>query len=189
VPAKHGKVPLSLSNNHCKNARMSDESGNMFRSPVAVYEDEMRSVARGPAAARARWLSEQISKREKHRIVLVPDANGGLRGGCRGLGKRLGRIVAVARGRLIERLPARRFRLAQEFPTTDATPVGVGIFLWGVSLRTLPPMQNDVASVDLLERRHGIRGECRRSLRMARDWIQYASRRFGRRSWLPRRVS
>ena len=58
-----------------------------------------------------RWVGEQNFKGERHRVVLLPDAQGGLSAALGGLGKRQGSISLWHAAGIAERLPPRRYVL------------------------------------------------------------------------------
>src|SRR5208283_2243597 len=91
-----------------------------------LYEDEFESWRATQTPAVRQWLIEQNFKAEKHRVVLLPDSAGGLDAVVGGLGKRQGELSLWHAAGLAERLPARSFRLAQEFTATEATQLCLG---------------------------------------------------------------
>jgi leucyl aminopeptidase len=138
-----------------------------------LYEEEIDGWKNAQAAHVAAWLGEQQFKAEKHRVLLVPDAHGAAMLALAGLGKRQGELSLWHVAGLPERLPPRRYRLAQEFSAAEATQVALG-FDYGAyryaryrpakpeRLATLEPPENaDRAYVALA-------GE---ALSWARDWI------------------
>jgi leucyl aminopeptidase len=145
-----------------------------------LYEDEIDGWRAGQAPLVRQWLVEQNFKAERHRAVLLPDANGGIAAAVAGLGKRLGELSLWHAAGLAEKLPARRFRLAQEFPAAEATQLALG-FAYGAyrfdryrscksELASLePPSNADMAYVS----------HAAESLRMARDWINTPAGDFG----------
>ena len=63
-------------------------------------------MARGASAPLARqWLGEQNFKAEKHRVLLLPDAAGGIAAAVGGLGKRQGELSLWHAAGFAERLP------------------------------------------------------------------------------------
>jgi leucyl aminopeptidase len=155
--------------------------GSNFPTPLwLLYEDEIEGWRTGQTPLARQWLVEQNFKGEKHRVVLLPDANGGLAAAVAGLGKRLGELSLWHAAGLAERLPTRRFRLAQEFSAAEATQLALG-FAYGAyrfdryrssksELASLdPPPNADMAYV----------ANAAESLRMARDWINTPAGDFG----------
>src|ERR1700728_2977259 len=156
--------------------------GSNFPTPLwLLYEDEIEGWRTGQTPLARQWLVEQNFKGEKHRVVLLPDANGGLAAAVAGLGKRLGELSLWHAAGLAERLPTRRFRLAQEFTAAEATQLALG-FAYGAyrfdryrssksELASLdPPANADMAYV----------ANAAESLRSAHGWINCESRDFGR---------
>src|SRR5580692_12538313 len=95
-----------------------------------LYEDEIEAWRAKQTPPVRQWLIEQNFKGEKHRVVLLPDAGGGLSAAVGGLGKRQGELSLWHAAGLAERLPARSFRLAQEFGAAEATQLALG-FAYG----------------------------------------------------------
>src|ERR1700733_2771084 len=95
-----------------------------------LHENEVDAWRATLAPPLARWLAEQNFKGEKHRVVLLPDSAGGLAAAVGGLGRRQGDLSLWHAAGFVERLPARRFRLAQEFTPEEATQLCLG-FAYG----------------------------------------------------------
>jgi leucyl aminopeptidase len=145
-----------------------------------LHEDEIDAWRAGQAPPARQWLVEQNFKGEKHRVVLLPDAGGGVAAAVAGLGKRLGEVSLWHAAGLVERLPARRFRLTQEFSAAEATQLALG-FAYGTyrfdryraskyeAASLEPPANADMVFVT----------HAAESLRMARDWINTPAGDFG----------
>jgi leucyl aminopeptidase len=138
-----------------------------------LYEEEIEGWKNAQAAHIVAWLGEHQFKAEKHRVLLVPDPQGCALLALAGLGKRHGELSLWHVAGLPERLPPRRYRLAQDFSAAAATQIYLG-FAYGAyrferyrparaeRLATLEPPENaDRAYVELA-------GE---ALTWARDWI------------------
>ena len=95
-----------------------------------LYEDEIEAwrAARPPFIKT--WLNEHNFKGEKHRVLLVPDANGALEMAVGGLGKCQGGLSLWHSAGFAERLPPRRFHLAQQWSDAEATQLSLG-FVYG----------------------------------------------------------
>jgi len=145
-----------------------------------LYEDEI-DAWQAPSSSIARWLAEQRFKGEKHRVLLLPDAGGAVAGAVAGLGKRQGELSLWHTAGLPERLPARRFRLAQQFTDSEATQLCLG-FAYGAyrferyrlaraerAALLEAPANADAAYVALATE----------ALTMARDWINTPTADFG----------
>jgi leucyl aminopeptidase len=145
-----------------------------------LYEDEIDAWP-APSPPAARWLAEQRFRGEKHRVLLLPDADGALAGAVAGLGKRQGELSLWHAAGLPERLPPRRFELAQQFTDSEATQLSLG-FAYGAyrferyrlarSERAAlleMPANADAAYVALAAE----------ALTMARDWINTPTADFG----------
>src|SRR5271170_6639791 len=85
-----------------------------------LYEDEIDAWRSAAPPVAANWLAEQNFRAEKHRVVLVPDSAGALAAAVGGLGRRQGELSLWHAAGLAERLPPRRFRLAQRFTAAEA---------------------------------------------------------------------
>jgi len=95
-----------------------------------LHDDEIDAFRAAGEEGRARWLTVQGFKGERHRVLLLPDARGELAGAVAGLGKRQGELSLWQVAGLAERLPARRFRLAQRFGAAQAEQIMLG-FAYG----------------------------------------------------------
>ena len=95
-----------------------------------LHEEEVDAWRKAQSAQTASWLCAQYFKGEKHRVVLVPDASGGLGMAVGGLGKRQGALSLWHAAGFAERLPAGRYRLAQSFGDAEATQIALG-FAYG----------------------------------------------------------
>ena len=73
-----------------------------------LYEHEVDAWRAAQTAAVARWLLLQNFRGEKHRVVLLPDAAGGIAAAVAGLGRRSGELSLWHAAGFVERLPPRR---------------------------------------------------------------------------------
>jgi leucyl aminopeptidase len=147
--------------------------GSNFATPLwLLYEDEIEGW-RGTLAPLARqWLGEQNFKAEKHRVVLLPDSGGGMACAAAGLGKRQGALSLWHAAGLPERLPARRFRLAQEFSAAEATQLALGFAYGAYRFDRYRSCKNELASLEPPSNADmAYVANAAESLRMARDWI------------------
>lgn len=137
-----------------------------------LYEHEIDAWRAAQTPSVARWLVEQNFKGEKHRVVLLPDSIGGLAGAVGGLGRRLGELSLWHAAGFVERLPARRFRLAQQFTAEAATQLCLGFAYGGYRFDRYRPAKSESASIEAPPNADmqfvALAAE---SLRMARDWI------------------
>jgi leucyl aminopeptidase len=151
--------------------------------PIALwllYEDEIEGWRAGQSPLARQWLAEQNFKAEKHRVVLLPDANGGLAAAVAGLGKRLGELSLWHAAGLVERLPARRFRLAQEFSAREATQLALGFAYGAYRFDRYRSSKNETASFEPPANADtSFVSHAAESLRMARDWINTPAGDFG----------
>ncbi len=146
-----------------------------------LYEDEVETWLEGRAAGLREWLGAQGFRGERHRVVVLPGADGALGGAVGGLGKRGARLSLWHGAGLAERLPARHYLLAQEWSDAEATQLALGFayaayrferYRHGQAHRAalLDPVPNvDAAYVALAEE----------ALRWARDWINTPAGDFG----------
>jgi leucyl aminopeptidase len=137
-----------------------------------LYENEIEAWRATQTPTVARWLALQNFKGEKHRVVLVPDSAGGLAAAVGGLGRRQGELSLWHAAGFVERLPPRRFRLAQQFTAEEATQLCLGFAYGGYRFDRYRPAKSDAASVEAPPNADvqfvALAAE---SLRMARDWI------------------
>jgi leucyl aminopeptidase len=137
-----------------------------------LYENEIEAWRAQQTPPVARWLAEQNFKGEKHRVVLLPDSVGGLAAAVGGLGRRQGGLSLWHAAGLAERLPPRRFRLAQQFTADEATQLCLGFAYAAYRFDRYRPAKSDAASVEAPPNADvqfiALAAE---SLRMARDWI------------------
>jgi leucyl aminopeptidase len=138
-----------------------------------LYEEDVDAWRKAQSAQVARWVSEQHFKAEKHRVLLVPDRDGALSMAVGGLGKRQGELSLWHAAGFAERLPPRRFRLAQRWSDSEATQLCLG-FAYGAyrferyrpckaerPAGIEPPENADLSFVELASE----------ALTMARNWI------------------
>jgi leucyl aminopeptidase len=137
-----------------------------------LYEDEIEAWRATQAPLVARWLTVQNFKGEKHRVLLLPDSAGGLAAAVGGLGRRQGALSLWHAAGFVERLPSRRFRLAQQFTAEEATQLCLGFAYGGYRFDRYRAAKSDAASVEAPPNADvqfvALAAE---SLRMARDWI------------------
>jgi leucyl aminopeptidase len=137
-----------------------------------LYEDEIEAWRATQTPLVARWLTVQNFKGEKHRVLLLPDSAGGLAAAVGGLGRRQGALSLWHAAGIVERLPSRRFRLAQQFTAEEATQLCLGFAYGGYRFERYRPAKSDAASVEAPPNADvqfiALAAE---SLRMARDWI------------------
>jgi leucyl aminopeptidase len=114
-----------------------------------LYEDELEAWRRQQAPAVGAWLEEQNFRGEKHRVLLVPEPSGALKMAVGGLGRRQGGICLWNAAGLAERLPPRRFHLAQPFTEREAEQLCLG-FAYGAYRfdRYRPGSRDRMATVD-----------------------------------------
>jgi leucyl aminopeptidase len=145
-----------------------------------LYENDVEAWRATQTAAVARWLSEQNFKGEKHRVLLVPDSAGGLAAALGGLGRRTGELSLWHAAGFVERLPPRRFRLAQPFTAEEATQLSLGFAYGGYRFDRYRPAKSDLASIEAPPNADlkyvALAAE---ALRMARDWINTPAQDFG----------
>jgi leucyl aminopeptidase len=145
-----------------------------------LYENDIEAWRATQTPAVARWLTEQNFKGEKHRVLLVPDAAGGLAAAVGGLGRRMGELSLWHTAGFVERLPPRRFRLAQPFTAEEATQLSLGFAYGSYRFDRYRPAKGDMASIEAPPNADlqfvALAAE---SLRMARDWINTPAQDFG----------
>ena len=145
-----------------------------------LYEDEIEGWRAGQSPLARQWLGEQNFKAEKHRVVLLPNSDGSTACAVAGLGKRQGELSLWHAAGLAERLPARRFRFAQEFSAGDATQLALGFAYGGYRFERYRSSKNELASLDPPSNADmAYVANAAESLRMARDWINTPAGDFG----------
>jgi leucyl aminopeptidase len=145
-----------------------------------LYEDEIERWRAGQSPLARQWLGEQNFKAEKHRVVLLPNSDGSTACAVAGLGKRQGELSLWHAAGLAERLPARRFRFAQEFSSEDATQLALGFAYGGYRFERYRSSKNELASLDPPSNADmEYVANAAESLRMARDWINTPAGDFG----------
>ncbi len=153
--------------------------------PVSVplwllYEDEIDAWRASQNATVAEWLAANNFKAEKHRVVLLPGAEGGLAGAVGGLGKRQGGLSLWHSAGLAERLPPRRFRLAQEFSASESTQLCLGFAYGAYRFERYRAAKHDAASLEAPANADmAFVSLAAESSRMARDWINTPAADFG----------
>lgn len=95
-----------------------------------LYDHEVEAWRASATPLIKAWLDEHSFQGERHRVVMVPDATGHAQMAVGGLGKQQGSLSLWHAAGLVERLPPRRYRLAQEFTAQEATQLQLG-FLYG----------------------------------------------------------
>ena len=95
-----------------------------------IHEEDIDAWRAAQEPLVGAWLGEHHFKGEKHRVLLVPDRAGGASMAVAGLGKRQGSLSLWHAAGIIDRLPARRYRLAQRFADAEATQLALG-FAYG----------------------------------------------------------
>ncbi len=145
-----------------------------------LYENDIEAWCAQQVPAVARWLALQNFKGERHRVVLLPDADGGITGAVGGLGKRQGALSLWHAAGIVERLPPRRFHLAQQFSADEATQLSLGFAYGAYRFDRYRPAKSDLASVESPPnadiRFVALAAE---SSRMARDWINTPAQDLG----------
>ena len=146
-----------------------------------LYEDEVDTWRDAQTPFIRSWLSEHNFKGEKHRVVLIPDAAGTLELALGGLGKRQGSLSLWHAAGLVERLPPRRFRLAQEWDAAEATQIGLGFGYGAYRFERYRPSKTERAAT-LVAPPHAdspfIAAACE-SLSLARDLINTPANDLG----------
>jgi leucyl aminopeptidase len=145
-----------------------------------LFEDDFDAWRAMQSAFVRQWLTEQNFKCEKHRVLLLPDSGGGLAFAVVGLGKRTGDLSLWHAAGFAERLPPRRFRLAQNLTAQEATQLCLG-FAYGLyRFDRYRSAKSDAASLESpINADMNFVTNAVDSLRMARDWINTPAADFG----------
>ncbi|GAC1299716.1 MAG: M17 family metallopeptidase [Steroidobacteraceae bacterium] len=138
-----------------------------------LHENDLEAWRAAQTPSAGRWLALQNFRGEKHRVVLLPDSAGGIAAAVGGLGKRQGELSLWHAAGFVERLPPRRFHLAQEFTRAEATQLCLGFAYGGYRFdRYRAAAKGDCASVEAPANADmqyvALAAE---ASRMARDWI------------------
>jgi leucyl aminopeptidase len=143
-----------------------------------LHEEEVDAWRGAQEAHVAAWLGEHHFKGEKHRVLLVPDRAGSACMAVGGLGKRQGSLSLWHAAGIVDRLPARRYRLAQHFGDAEATQLALGFAYGGYrferyrSCKTGPCKVERGASIEPPENADAAFVKlAAEALSMARDWI------------------
>jgi leucyl aminopeptidase len=137
-----------------------------------LYEDEIDAWRAAQPPVARRWLAEQNFKAEKHRVVLLPDAQGALATAVGGLGRRGGGVSLWHAAGVAERLPPRLYRFAQEWSDAEATQLCLGFAYAAYRFDRYRPAKNDAAGVESPANADAsFVALAAESLCMARDWI------------------
>jgi leucyl aminopeptidase len=145
-----------------------------------LYEDEWEAWRTRQTPFLRQWLTEQNFRAEKHRVALVPDAAGALAAAVGGLGRRHGELSLWHAAGIAERLPPRRFRLAQEFAAAECTQLSLGFAYAAYRFERYRQAKNDTATLEAPPNAdaafvvHAAEALC-----MARDWINTPAADFG----------
>ena len=145
-----------------------------------LYEDELEAWRAQQPPFLRQWLTEQNFKAERHRVALVPGATGALAAAVGGLGKRHGDLSLWHAAGIAERLPPRRFHLAQEVAAAQSTQLSLGFAYAGYRFERYRQAKNDTASLDTPPNADApfvLRAA--EALSMARDWINTPAADFG----------
>jgi leucyl aminopeptidase len=137
------------------------------------YDDEIDAWRAAQSAFVNSWVNEHNFKGEKHRVLLVPDSDGGLEMAVGGLGKRQGGVSLWHAAGFAERLPPRRFRLAQSWSDAEATQLSLGFVYGSYRFERYRPIKSDrTVSVEMpANADQSFVASAVESLKMARDLI------------------
>ena len=113
-----------------------------------LYEDELDEWRPRQSPRVTSWMQEHNFKAERHRLLLIPDANGALEMAVGGIGRRQGGLSLWHSCGLAERLPPRRFHFAQPWSESDATQLSLGFAYGAYRFERYRPKSDRSASVD-----------------------------------------
>jgi leucyl aminopeptidase len=138
-----------------------------------LYEGEVEAWRGTQSPFANRWIAEQNFNGERHRVVLLPDMSGALAAAVCGLGRRQCELSLWHAAGLAERLPPRRFALAQPFTAAEATQLCLGFNYAAYRFERYRRAKTEQvarleapANADL-----GFVAIASEALAMARDWI------------------
>jgi leucyl aminopeptidase len=146
-----------------------------------LYEDEIDAWRAARPAFIKSWLSEHSFKGERHRVVLVPDASGAVQMAVGGLGKRHGGLSLWHAAGFAERLPPRRYCLAQQWSGAEATQLCLGFAYGGYRFERYRPSKAErAASLDAPPNAdRNFVANAAESLKLARDLINTPANDMG----------
>jgi len=146
-----------------------------------LYEDEVAAWIGAQVAPWQRWLDAQTFRAERCRVVLLADESGAIAAAVAGLGKRGSGLGLWLGAGVAERLPAKRFRLQQNFTAADSTQLCLGFAY--AAYRYERYRRASTAGMAMLEAPAGADtgyvALAAESLAMARDWINTPAADFG----------
>ncbi|HTV95297.1 MAG TPA: leucyl aminopeptidase family protein [Steroidobacteraceae bacterium] len=145
------------------------------------YEEEIEAWRSTQPASIAAWLAEHQFKAERHRVLLVPDASGAAALAVGGLGKRQGELSLWHSSGFPERLPPRRYRLAQTFSAAEATQLCLGFAYGAYRYERYRPAKSERAATleSPANADRAFVALAIEALGMARDWINTPANDFG----------
>jgi leucyl aminopeptidase len=112
-----------------------------------LYEEEVETWRKGQSERIAHWLGANHFKGEKHRVLSVPDADGGVCMAVGGLGKRQGALSLWHAAGFAERLAPGTYRLAQSFGDAEATQIALGFGYGAYRFERYRPSRAERAAV------------------------------------------
>ena len=124
-----------------------------------LYEEEVEAWRKGQSEQVANWVGANHFKGEKHRVLSVPDAGGGVCMAVGGLGKRQGALSLWHAAGFAERLAPGTYRLAQSFGDAEATQIALGFGYGAYRFERYRPSRAERAAVlePPHQRRHALR--------------------------------
>ena len=151
-------------------------------SPLSLWllhEDEIDAWRAGQSPLARQWLAEQNFKGEKHRVVLLPDAGGGVAAAVAGLGKRLGEFRCGMRQDCAKGCRRAVSASRRNSAAAEATQLALG-FAYGTYRfdRYRASQERDGESRAARQCRYGVRDPCRRVAAHGARLDQHAGRRF-----------
>jgi leucyl aminopeptidase len=155
-----------------------------------LYEEELEAWLAAQGAQVGDWLAAHQFKAERHRVLLVPDAHGAPALALGGLGRRRGGVTLWHAAGFADRLPPRRYRLAQAWTPAEATQLELGFLYGGYRFERY---RHDAAATGAPSARakgaavleppdnadHAFAALAIEALGMARDWINTPAGDFG----------
>ena len=159
---------------------MSDDDNAVIPLHL-VFEEDLQAWSESQPPQTQRWMREQGWNAEKNRALPIPGDDGRLRAAAYGLGRRSGEINLWHAAGMPERLPSKRYRLAQPLTAAAATQVFLG-FAYGSYRfdryrRASPPRLATLEPPDNADLEHVRRVD--EALRMGRNFINTPAADFG----------
>jgi leucyl aminopeptidase len=146
-----------------------------------LFDHEVENWRTSQSPLVSAWVAAQHFKAERHRTLLIPDAEGSIQMAIGGLGKRHGGLSLWHSAGLVERLAPHRYRLAQHFSDAEATQLQLGFVYGAYRFDKYRPGKGEHAATlePVANADQQYVAAAAESLKLARDWINTPAADFG----------